>query len=153
MALVGLISDTHGKLDGSVIELFEGVDYIIHAGDVGSAGILWELEYVAPVHAVLGNNDSPYMLGASVKSSIETRIGGVSVFVTHYPRVAHKVALEGLHGLVVYGHTHIPQEDVIGGCHLVNPGSPTRPRGDSSPGIALIRLEDGKVGSMRRLVI
>lgn len=59
VARIGLISDTHGRLDPRVAPLFEreGVGAIIHAGDIGGPDILWELNAVAPVTAVLGNND------------------------------------------------------------------------------------------------
>ncbi|TLM92966.1 MAG: metallophosphoesterase family protein, partial [Actinobacteria bacterium] len=53
-ACVGLISDTHGRLDARVIDVFEaaGVSAIVHAGDVGGAEVLYALEAVAPVTAV-----------------------------------------------------------------------------------------------------
>ena len=55
---IGLISDTHNHLDPRVPTIFAGVDHILHAGDVGLSLILNELELIAPVTAVLGNNDS-----------------------------------------------------------------------------------------------
>src|SRR5215471_948995 len=54
---LGIVSDTHGLLDSRVLEIFEGVDRILHAGDVGDERILVELEAVAPVIAVAGNVD------------------------------------------------------------------------------------------------
>ena len=41
---IGLISDTHGHLDRKVVGLFDGVDAILHAGDIGFASIILELE-------------------------------------------------------------------------------------------------------------
>ncbi|MEO8575088.1 MAG: metallophosphoesterase family protein, partial [Gemmatimonadales bacterium] len=41
--VAGLISDTHGLLRPEVHKALEGVDLIIHAGDVGGAEILEEL--------------------------------------------------------------------------------------------------------------
>ncbi|MGD8699378.1 MAG: metallophosphoesterase family protein, partial [Gemmatimonadales bacterium] len=55
--LIGLISDTHGLLRNEVYRVFEHVDAIVHAGDVGDPSILTELEVIAPVHAVFGNVD------------------------------------------------------------------------------------------------
>jgi len=52
---LGIISDTHGKLPPEVFEVFEAVDHIFHAGDVGSENILTDLEALAPVTAVYGN--------------------------------------------------------------------------------------------------
>src|SRR5687768_2476727 len=55
---IGVISDTHGFLDPTIPKLFEGVDHILHGGDVGSPMVLLELENIAPVTAVLGNVDT-----------------------------------------------------------------------------------------------
>jgi hypothetical protein len=41
---LGVISDTHGLLRVEVLEVFEGVDHILHGGDVGKLDILLELE-------------------------------------------------------------------------------------------------------------
>ena len=57
MARIGVIADTHGLLRPEVFEVFREVDHILHAGDVGPASILDELEAIAPVTAVYGNTD------------------------------------------------------------------------------------------------
>ena len=49
---LGIISDTHGLLRPEVFEVFREVDHILHAGDIGSAALLDELEAIAPVTAV-----------------------------------------------------------------------------------------------------
>ena len=41
---IGVISDTHNFLDPKIAELFAGVSRILHAGDVGNASIISELE-------------------------------------------------------------------------------------------------------------
>jgi uncharacterized protein len=56
-AIVGLISDTHGLMRQEVLTALKGVDLIIHAGDVGKAGIIEQLRLAAPVVAVRGNVD------------------------------------------------------------------------------------------------
>ena len=53
---IGLISDTHGLLRNEVYAAFEGVDEILHAGDIGDPAILTELEVIAPVRAALGTD-------------------------------------------------------------------------------------------------
>src|ERR1044071_9642876 len=55
---IALLSDTHGYLDPSLERIFAGVDHILHAGDIGPDSLIAELEGIAPVTAVLGNNDS-----------------------------------------------------------------------------------------------
>ena len=60
--LIGLISDTHipdrrVKLPEKVLETFENVDLILHAGDITSQRVIDELEKSGPVIAVKGNRD------------------------------------------------------------------------------------------------
>ena len=55
--VVGLISDTHGQLRASAMHALEGVELILHAGDVGNRDVLIELNALAPVQAVHGNVD------------------------------------------------------------------------------------------------
>ncbi len=61
---VGLISDTHvpkraAKVPQKVFDIFQNVDFIIHAGDLVELSVIDELEQAAPVLAVHGNMDSP----------------------------------------------------------------------------------------------
>ena len=53
---IGVISDTHNYLDPKVHKLFEGVEHILHAGDIGLPSILLELQEIAPVTAVSGRS-------------------------------------------------------------------------------------------------
>ena len=55
--LVGVVSDTRGYLHPKLPELLRGVQHILHAGDIGDAGIIQQLSTIAPVTAVRGNND------------------------------------------------------------------------------------------------
>ncbi len=48
----GIVSDTHGLLRREVIEGLQGVDRIIHAGDIDKKEVLNELEKIAPVTAM-----------------------------------------------------------------------------------------------------
>ncbi|MGD9851400.1 MAG: metallophosphoesterase family protein [Nitrospirales bacterium] len=52
--MIGVISDTHGLVRPQVFEVFQGVQLIIHAGDIGNAEVLTKLESIAPVIAVRG---------------------------------------------------------------------------------------------------
>ena len=54
---IGLVSDTHGLFEPALRPLFGGCAAILHAGDVVKAAVLRELEAIAPVTAVRGNND------------------------------------------------------------------------------------------------
>ena len=55
--LVGVISDTHGYMDPRALLQLQGVDHILHAGDIGDDRIIVELESIATVTTVRGNVD------------------------------------------------------------------------------------------------
>ena len=55
--LIGILSDTHGLLRQEVIDGFEGVDHIIHAGDIDNKQFIDRLEEIAPITVVRGNAD------------------------------------------------------------------------------------------------
>ena len=56
--LIGVISDTHGLLRPEALAALAGVQYIIHAGDIGSPDIVPRLAEIAPVTAIIGNVDT-----------------------------------------------------------------------------------------------
>ena len=145
---IGLISDTHGRLHEGVHDAFKGVDYIIHAGDIGAPSILWELESIAPTMAVLGNNDFEDY-GASVRDFITPTIGGLKFYVTHYRHIAEELACKGGYKLIIHGHTHLRRDQVIGSTRLINPGSATRPRNGEGKSCAILRIDDGIASTLR----
>jgi Domain of unknown function (DUF3387)/Calcineurin-like phosphoesterase superfamily domain len=80
--LIGVISDTHGRLDPAVEELFAGVERIFHAGDVGAEAILARLRAIAPLTAVRGNcDDAPW--GLALPCVASEVLEGVRVVVVH----------------------------------------------------------------------
>ena len=50
--VIGLISDTHGLVRPEIFAALDGVEVILHAGDVGGGAVLTELSAIAPVQAV-----------------------------------------------------------------------------------------------------
>ena len=54
---IAVLSDTHGLLRPEVLEKIAGCDVIIHGGDINRQEILDQLEKIAPVYVVRGNND------------------------------------------------------------------------------------------------
>jgi predicted phosphodiesterase len=118
---IGLISDTHLPAMGDepppeVAAAFEGVDLILHAGDIYSSACLDWLELIAPVVAIRGVNEVvPGVIAA--KFPPERSLAG---------------AVEDFFGspveTVVFGHTHFPMVETNQGILFVNPGSPTLPK-------------------------
>ncbi|HEV7242157.1 MAG TPA: metallophosphoesterase family protein [Thermoanaerobaculia bacterium] len=122
---VGLISDTHGVLHPRVPELFANVDAIVHAGDVGGAHVLKALRALAPVTYVDGNNDD-----ATGEDVLRFTIGGLRFLLTHIlPRVSKPAprVVASLRDqpadLVVFGHSHLPHNERVGGVTYFNPAS------------------------------
>lgn len=140
MARIGVISDTHGVLPVEAFNALADCEHIIHAGDICGPEIICDLQALAPVTAVLGNNDfNEY--GSSVRRFARPVVDGVRFLVAHYPRdVRFTFAGSGalapgdpLPNVCIHGHTHIP-EIVVGkearpANLLLCPGSPTNPRG------------------------
>lgn len=153
MSLVGIISDTHGRISDEALEALAGVDVIIHAGDIGSLDVLMELEAIAPTIAVLGNNDHNVDYGPGVNENATQVIDGVRLFVSHYPKDVERAAESGEYDLAIHGHTHVPRDEVRGECRIINPGGAFRPRGGSKRSLALVELEDGRIGSVQSVTV
>ena len=80
--LIGVISDTHGLLRPEAVKALEGVELIIHAGDIGDPRILRDLERLAPVHAVRGNTDRGDW-AADLPHTRVVEVGGIHLYVLH----------------------------------------------------------------------
>lgn len=129
---LGVVSDTHlyrKPVPAELLRALEGVDMILHAGDLVEMAVLAALESLAPTHAVHGNMD----LGDARKALPAKRIVEVG---------AHRLGL--IHGsgapdgiihrlrpefeeveVIVFGHTHRPFNSEEEGVLFFNPGSPT----------------------------
>jgi putative phosphoesterase len=119
---IGLISDTHGLLRPQAQQALAEVDHIIHAGDIGSAWILEQLERIAPVTAIRGNNDSEEW-AAAIPETRTLEIGGVRVYVLHdLKQLDLDPGVAGFQ-VVISGHSHKPAIDLRDGVLFVNPGS------------------------------
>ncbi len=145
--LVGVISDTHGFYDPRVTPLLDGVEHILHAGDVGDPEVVRRLLELAPVTVVRGNNDREGE--CSRYPEVERlELGGCRVRLTHIV----KVPPEGSPGLaefqgadvVVYGHSHIAFQERRGHTLFFNPGAAGKRRFKVVPSVGLLELEAGR---------
>lgn len=152
MLLVGVISDTHGSLHAQAYEALAGCDHIIHAGDICDPGILRELATLAPVTAVLGNNDFDEY-GSHVQRFARPVIGQVKFLVAHYPQDVRIRPGDAVPDICIHGHTHIPKlvygAEARPASYVLCPGSASYPRGGSERSIAKIELESARVQSIR----
>lgn len=146
---IGLISDTHGLLRPEVFERLRGVEHILHAGDVGPADLLTELEAIAPVTAVWGNTDD-WDVRDRVPEVATVELAGVRVVVVHgqqfgSPTPAKVAAAHPEAGLVVFGHSHQPVIERVGAALAVNPGSAGPRRFRLPVTVAIAELDGGSV--------
>ena len=107
---VGVISDTHGVLRPDVLEALQGVDIIIHAGDVGRPEVLEQLGEVASVVAVKGNVDRAEW-ALELRENEVVELGDALIYVLHdLNRLDLDPAAAGFKG-IIYGHSHRPSEE------------------------------------------
>ncbi len=127
-------------------DLFDGVEHILHAGDVGPPDLLVELEAIAPVTAVYGNTDG-FPLRERTTNVAVLDLDGHRVVVLHGDklgsptperlRLSHPDAR-----VIVYGHTHRPLVDETEGILVVNPGSAGAARFGIPPSVGILTLGD-----------
>lgn len=153
---VGVLSDTHGTLPSNAYAALADCDHIIHAGDIGNPNVLRTLKTLAPVTAVLGNNDFDEY-GADVTHYAHPVIGGVRFLVAHYPQDVY-IGTQGSKALApgdplpkvcIHGHTHIPRlvtgKEASPADYILCPGAAFRPRGGSKRSIAKLLVGEGIV--------
>jgi putative phosphoesterase len=148
---VGIISDTHGLLRPEVFTVFAGVEHILHAGDIGPADLLVELEAIAPVTAVWGNTDG-WEVHGRVPEVARVELAGVRVTVVHgmqvgSPTPERVAAAYPDADLVVFGHSHRPVIEQVGGVLAVNPGSAGPRRFQGPVTVALAELSPGRTSA------
>jgi putative phosphoesterase len=146
---VGLISDTHipdarAQLWPEVFIALEGVDVILHGGDIHDLGVLDDLGTLAPVFAARGNGEDGSGGRAVAPQDARLRdawvldLAGVRVGLIHdlpvpesppYRTVerwkARRLGADA--DVIVFGDTHVEVIQRSGHTLCVNPGSPTYP--------------------------
>ena len=144
--IVGLISDTHGLLRPSVHKALEGVELILHAGDVGGLEILEELRIIAPVQAVYGNTDP--VGDPNLENELIVPIGGLTVHVSHGHEVGsptpQKLLTTYPQDVLIYGHTHRQLVTHAEGRLVVNPGAAGPRRFNLEPSVARLTIAKGQ---------
>ncbi|MDY5512619.1 MAG: metallophosphoesterase [Eubacteriales bacterium] len=147
---IAIVSDTHGDSYAirRVIEQAGRVDAWIHLGDntrdteaFGKDG--------TPVYSVAGNCD----FGG--EKELRISLDGAEIFATHghyygvtagTDRLAYRAEELGCN-VALYGHTHIPKLDYDGKLYIINPGSPSCPRGGAPRTFAILTAECGSLNA------
>ena len=144
---IGIISDTHNYLDARMPKIFDGVDHILHAGDVGLPLLIVELEQIAPVTAVIGNTDE----GLSLRETEVVTLGGKKFLLHHIvtPGIPSSRLAERLHAenpdVIVFGHTHKPFAQQLNDTLFFNPGYAGKQRFTLPRSVALMEINDSEI--------
>lgn len=162
-----VISDTHGRRDriGSVLSLHQRADALLFLGD-GVRDLPSNLQGEGRLFAGVRGNCDGFSLGDSFGFSEELclNLGTYTVLMTHGHRYSVKSGLDhaichaAARGadLLLYGHTHVPEErylpvgTVIGDTRLekplwiMNPGSLGAPL-DGRPSFGVIEIQRGGI--------
>ncbi len=143
---IGIISDTHGTLPGSIFDIFKGVDQIFHAGDIGNQDVIQGLEIIAPVQAVYGNVDT-WPIVVNYKDMLVTELDGQRICLIHdiikpkyFSFQLFKKNIEV--DIVISGHTHVTSHEFFRDIKYINPGSAVKPRGRKYGTVAILDLTD-----------
>ena len=155
---VGFLSDTHipvaPVLFPEILERFQGVDVILHAGDIVLARVLDQLQQVAPVFAAQGNHDGHLADDPRVKPVQWLDLNGFTVAVLHAfePWDVGRSVLSprlldgGWADVIISGDSHLEGMEVVDGALCINAGSATMPRNraPSLGHIGFLTLEQGR---------
>jgi len=141
---VGIVSDTHGLLRPELIEIFQHVDLIIHAGDFDKLKILEKLKTFAPVVAVRGNMDkNNWADSLNFIEAVEFR--DIGFYVLH--DLSQLDLDPGAAGFdfVISGHTHLISIEKKDNVTYINPGSAGPQRLNLPVTCVLLRIKGASV--------
>ena len=136
---IAVLSDTHGLLRPEVVEAIAGCDAIIHGGDINKPEIIEQLQEIAPVYVVRGNNDKEW--AEHIPGTLTFQIEDCRFFLVHNKKEVPKI-LTGIDA-VIFGHSHKYFEQVIDGRLWLNPGSCGKRRFDQEISFALLHIDGG----------
>jgi len=127
---LGILSDTHfhsiDELPPDILEVLANVDIIIHAGDFTALPILEGLKEIGNVVAVQGNMDSEAIKSILPRKQI-LEVGNRKLGIIHgwgSPLGIKKRVGEEFDAVdvIIFGHSHQPANETIGGVLFFNPG-------------------------------
>ena len=134
--LIGILSDTHGLLRQEVIDGFEGVDHIIHAGDIDNKQVIDRLEEIAPITVVRGNADKEWAEYLPETATVE--LLGNKIYVIHNKGKIFD-DLAGI-SIIIYGHSHKYSLVEKNGQVWFNPGCCGKRKSDQEVSFAFLEI-------------
>jgi putative phosphoesterase len=130
--VLGVLSDTHlyrQEVPVQVLRALDGVDLLIHAGDIVEMAVLEQLESLAPTMAVAGNMDHGDVREALPEKRV-IEVAGCRLGLIHGSGAPQNITSRLRRefdqvGVVIFGHTHQVFNREEDGIFFFNPGSPT----------------------------
>ena len=142
--VVGIIADTHGLLRPQALAELAGSDLIVHAGDIGTAGLIEELARVAPTFAVRGNVDTgPWAAGFPAAAVVA--VGEHKFYLLHDVAELDLDPAAAGFAAVIYGHSHQPAIETRDDVLFLNPGSAGPRRFTLPVTLARVRVTNGEL--------
>lgn len=142
--VIGVISDTHGKLRPDAVAALQGSDLILHAGDIGSESIVPQLRRIAPVVAIRGNVDIEPVTSQFPGSEV-AEVGGHTLYMLHNLRALDLNPKAAGFSAVISGHTHKPEFYFENDVLFFNPGSAGPRRFRLPIAVGKIVIKDGEL--------
>ena len=141
-----------------ILDAFDGVDYILHGGDLYTRGVIDQLNELAPIYVAEGNGDIGVQ-DERLRSTWVLDLGGISIAMIHeFPTPRRKTPEfiaefmkrtfpDASPDVLIYGHTHLDEMHQVDSLLCVNPGSPTLPRNQSVRfgTLGFLDIDDGSV--------
>ncbi len=155
---IGVISDTHlsasnCKLPAGLINALKDCDLILHAGDLIDLCILEALRKISKVEAVFGNMDLPNVSNALQKKRVFDAEGKKICLIHGYgdPNNLIKILKDEFKAqkpdIIVFGHSHMPMNELIDGILFFNPGSATDTIFAPYRAYGIIEIDKGKINA------
>ncbi len=147
-----VLSDTHSQpLPKVLLEDLRGADLIVHAGDFCELDVYRQLKGMKDICAVYGNMDG-LELRDILPKHVVIECAGVKIGVAHGDGASEGVIArlqavfkgQGV-GVVIFGHSHEPRQEMIGGVLFLNPGSPTDTVRSPYCSYGVLEIDAGKI--------
>lgn len=134
---IAVIADTHGRLPEKILPELAQADEIWHLGDFCDLKTLSDcLAIGRPFYSVLGNND--HGLDLPLKLTLEQH--GKRFYLIHIPPRGLPVC-----DFLLHGHTHVPRDERVGDCRILNPGTIGKPNKGAPPSWAWLEISEHAV--------
>ena len=157
---IAVLSDSHiptrlGAIPGRVYEICAESDLILHSGDMVDMSVIIDLERFAPVKAVYGNMD-PYDITRRYPEILELELEGIRICMTHGSGARFGIENRILKrfnsrnpDIVIFGHSHVFNNDIKDGVLRLNPGAVSGSIGNRT--MATLTIEENRKPEVEKI--